>query len=433
MTPSAQSAQPHTAPSPDQSWEDRYDILLAAARTLHENGEETSRTLAAFRRLADRLGIRASLVPTWGELFVHVDGDRLRATAATPANVNMNRVVTTQRAVEAIGAGRLDGGGARAALADAARAPQATLPVFVLACAGGAGALALINGASHPRVVGIVALCAAAGALLRRGLARLSANSFLQIFAAALLAGLVGAVGVRVGISSDLRLVGLGPLLVLVPGPAILNGVFDLAVFRLPLGAARLWFGLLTILAITTGEVLGLALGGTTLPASVQSHALPLWLDVLCAGVAAGSYGIFFAMPPRMLVYPVLMGMLAHATRWWALSTPGMSNAAGAGVACLVVGVILVPIARRLRLPFAAVGFASVVSMIPGIYLFRMGGGLARIQAHPGATSLSLVGGVLFDGTTALVTVVTMALGLLLPKLAYDHLGGEGVIVGGGA
>jgi len=101
-----------------------------------------------------------------------------------------------------------------------------------------------------------------------------------------------------------------------------------------------------------------------------------------------------------------------------------MSNAVGAGAACLVVGVLLVPVCRRLRLPFAAVGFALVVSMIPGIYLFRMGGGLAQIQAPPGVASPTLVGGVLFDGTTALVTVVAMALGLLLPKLAYDRLGG---------
>ena len=406
-----------------QSREDRYDILLAAARVLHENGEETSRNLAAFGRLADRLGVRASLFLTWGALFMQVDGDRLRATAATPSNVNMNRVVSTQHAIEAICKGRLDGAGARAALADAARAPQANLGVFVLACAAGAGALSLINGASHLRVVGIVALCAAAGALLRRGLARLSANSFLQIFAASLLAGLVGAVAVRLQLSSTLRLVALGPLLVLVPGPTILNGVFDLAVFRLPLGAARLALGLLTILAISAGVVLGLTLGGTTLPAFPPSREIPLWLDTLCAGVAAASYGIFFAMPPRMLVYPVLMGMLAHATRWWVLSTPGMSNAAGAGAACLVVGVLLVPITRRLRLPFAAIGFASVVSMVPGIFLFRMGGGLMQMQEGTGAASAALVGGVLSDGATALTTVTAMSLGLLLPKLAYDHLG----------
>jgi len=57
-----------------------------------------------------------------------------------------------------------------------------------------------------------------AGALLRRGLAVLSANSFLQIFAASLLAGLVGAVAVRLQLSSTLRLAALGLLLVLVPG-----------------------------------------------------------------------------------------------------------------------------------------------------------------------------------------------------------------------
>ena len=62
---------------------------------------------------------------------------------------------------------------------------------------------------------------------LRRGLARYSANVFLQPFCAALLAGMVGALAVRYQLSSSLRLVAVCPCMVLVPGPHFLNGAID--------------------------------------------------------------------------------------------------------------------------------------------------------------------------------------------------------------
>jgi uncharacterized membrane protein YjjB (DUF3815 family) len=123
-----------------------------------------------------------------------------------------------------------------------------------------------------------------------------------------------------------------------------------------------------------------------------------------------------------MLVYPVVMGMGAHAVRYWAMSHFELSNAAASGLACLFVGIVLVPIARRLRLPFAAVGFASVVSMIPGIFLFRLGGGLLEITKSIGHSFQPALSGVVADGATAFLTVVTMCLGLVLPKSLYDYL-----------
>ncbi len=408
------------------SQEDRFDILLAAARNLHANGEETSGTLEAAKQLCDRLGLRATLIPAWGELFLQVDGDRVRVAEAAATDINMNRVAATLRAVEAICAGRLDGAGAMAALDAAGRAPASGLPLFAFACMAGAGALTLINGGSHFAVVAVVMFSAGMGALLRRGLAGLSAGSFLQMFAATLLAGGVGALALREHLSSPLRLVALGPLLVLIPGPVLMNGVFDIAAYRLPLGGARLGFGLLTILILSAGVLTGLALGGATMSAGLPTHQLPLWGDVLCAGITSASYAIFFSMPLRMLAYPVGMGMLAHAVRWEVISGLGMSNAAGAGAACLLVGVVLVPVAKRLRLPFAAVGFASVVSMVPGSFLIRMAGGLVQIQKASAGAPTSLIGGTLADGITALATMLAMALGLLLPMRVYRYFWSKG-------
>ena len=69
--------------------------------------------------------------------------------------------------------------------------------------------------------------------------------------------------------------------------------------------------------------------------------------------VVAG-FGTFFSMPWRLLPFPMAVGMLAHAARWAMISRAGAQVAAGALVASILVGIIVTPVADRLRLPFAA-------------------------------------------------------------------------------
>src|SRR5262249_59172682 len=82
------------------------------------------------------------------------------------------------------------------------------------AVAGGpaAVALAVIFGVEHYPAAAIIFVSAAAGAVLRRGLAQWSTNVFIQPFFAALLAGIIGALAVRYDLMSTLRLVGGFPL-----------------------------------------------------------------------------------------------------------------------------------------------------------------------------------------------------------------------------
>jgi len=205
---------------------------------------------------------------------------------------------------------------------------------------------------------------------------------------------------------------------ILIPGAHVLNGLADLVNGRLHLGANRLIHASLIIAAITTGLLFGLVLCDASLPLSQAVRAVPLWQHMLAGGIAVAAFGVLFSMPLKLLPLPILVGAFAQALRWVVLAADFRVGAA-ALIASLAIGLILIPIARRQQLPFAAIGFIAVVAMIPGSYLFTMAAGLLQIAIGSDPT-LELIGATLASGTTALLIILAISLGLVIPKLALD-------------
>ncbi|MFD9324747.1 threonine/serine exporter family protein [Streptomyces sp. NPDC060065] len=246
------------------------DLVLDVARILHANGERSERTCATADELARLWGLDVRIALSWdGVLAYDTREPAMRQTAwmpARPVRVNMARVTAVMQACELTLAGRLGTRELAAAVADADRRSAAGTGRFVVACASGAVALAVIFGAHRWQALMLIAASAALAGFVRRRLGRHAVGLFGQDFAAALIAGVIGACAVRWEVSSSLRLVALCPCMILVPGPHILNGCLDLLSRRITLGVARLGFALVTLGCIAAGVLAGLAAGGSSLP-----------------------------------------------------------------------------------------------------------------------------------------------------------------------
>jgi uncharacterized membrane protein YjjB (DUF3815 family) len=153
----------------------------------------------------------------------------------------------------------------------------------------------------------------------------------------------------------------------------------DLARTRIALGIVRLAYAAVIVLLICAGGLFGFTAVGGDLAITESSPPVPLVIDAIAAGCAMASFGTFFSMPWRLLAFPIAVGMLAHAARRALISTAKGSAPAGALVACLLVSVVVTPVADRLHLPFAAVACSAVLSLMPGFFLFNAATGLVEL------------------------------------------------------
>ena len=395
-------------------------LLAQSAVLLLANGQTTEGTRLAVERLSKALERPTRVRARWGELTLY-NSDTATLVEVEPVGIDISRVAAVEAVVDAVCAGVLGPAAALKRLEAIGQAPAVSLARLALMAAAGAAALSVIFGADDVSTVILVSAVAGLGACLRRAATRISGNPLLQPVVASLLAGSAAGLAIRAGLPVAHRLLAVCPCMVLVPGPHFLNGMIDLVRARIPLGAARLTLASLIVLVICIGLLGGLALAHTSFPEAGTVRPVPLTIDVLAAGVAVAAYASFFNMPWRMVGVPIATGMAAHALHWELLQS-GTGSPMGAFGATLVVGTVMALVSHRLRLPFGAAAFASVVSLIPGIYMFHAASSFVTVARLGPEAGRDLVFSVAADLSTAGLTLLAMAAGLILPKLCADTL-----------
>ena len=395
-------------------------LIAQAAGLLFSNGQTTEGTRVAVERLGNALERPCRLTARWGELTVWTDDGSFGShQAAEPLAVDISRVAATERLVDDICGNRVSATEALSLLRAIGGMPPVSIVRFAIMAAAGAAALGIVFGAVDALTIGIIAASAGAGACARRTISHLSRNPFAQPLFAALLAGGIGSAAMALALPVAHRLVAVCPCMVLVPGPHFLNGMIDLARARIPLGASRIAFASLVALTISAGLLIALSATTTGLPRDESALPVPLAYDVCAAGVAVAAYGTFFNMPWKMVPVPICIGMIAHALRWELLHM-GASVQLGAFVACLLVGTVATPVAHRLRLPFGALAFASVVSLIPGVLMFQTASEVIDLIDQGARASQATLTAVLSNGATAALVLLAMGTGLIIPKMCLD-------------
>jgi uncharacterized membrane protein YjjP (DUF1212 family) len=367
--------------------------------------------------------VTVRVLPYWGEIIVELDGAPLsQIVPAKPLGVDMGRVLAVTTVIDQIRHGTLSAESAQSALESAGRLPPVSTPRFTLFAAIGAASLGIIFGAPDAISLLLIAASAAIGALVRRWLSGFSNNPLIQPLCAAFTAGIVAAAASRLQLSDAIALVGFCPCMVLIPGPHILNGAIDLARTRIALGIARLAYAGVIVLLICAGGLFGFTAIGANLEIAGPSPPVPLVIDVIAAGCAVASFGTFFSMPWRLLAFPIVAGMLAHAARWVLISVAGTNAATGALVACMLVSVLATPIADRLHLPFAALAFSAVVSLMPGFFLFNAATGFVELVSIGPSAPAALLTSIAANGTMAFLIFMAMAFGLILPRMLFERI-----------
>ncbi len=274
----------------------------------------------------------------------------------------------------------------RIAAVDAIK-PRYPLWAVVLGNGLMAAGISVVFGTTWPSVAADFALGLIVGVLLIRS-ARLPGLAgllpFFFGFASAFI--LFGASHLLGGTVQFPLYAAIAPIVVLVPGATITNGVLELAAGDVVSGGGRMVSGFITWLMLVCGIVLGATAAGTSVAemTAVSGSLDPAlgWVGVLVMGVGVG---LQLSAPPRLMAMVVLVLIATYAII--VIASPMTGGIVASGIAAAVLLPVLRGIeARRSNLPVIVTFRPCFWLLVPGS--LGLGGLIKIASGQAGAVSV---------------------------------------------
>jgi uncharacterized membrane protein YjjP (DUF1212 family) len=393
------------------------NLLLQAGRLLLEYNESTAqihRTLTATAKALTgetchvAVAYRGLTVSLPGQLPVHDSIPELRYNMAVQAWVH--------EMLEQVRLGKLGASTALASLRSVERdTPRYSRWLVALLLGAAAAALAGLLGADAGAAA-VVGPATALGLLARQELGKRHYSLLLLPFIAALIGALFGGIAIRLGWTQTPALVLVVPALMIVPGPHLINGLFDLIDNYVPMSLSR--FGLAggILFASALGIVVGVELTLNT--PYFPDHGefglrLNLLSDMFLAGIVTCGFAMFYNTPWQQLWMVALGGMAGHGLRFLAFRA-GFWLETATFLGGLTVGGLTAWMGRSRKTPIAVMAFAGAVTMIPGLSLYRALGGALQLARYFDGADSELVAATLGNAFQGCLVVIGLGLGVIL-------------------
>jgi uncharacterized membrane protein YjjP (DUF1212 family) len=403
---------------------DEIRFLNRAARLLLEYNMRTELIRRKLHQVGEALKVPVQVAVGYRSVTIYTpDGNHTHAQAPEfRINIAVSSVVN--RVVDDICEGRMKLPEAIATL-DSVEKTAERHNRWLLALIFGlaAGALAWLQSADWGGMAAI-SVASALGLLARQELAKRHFILFALPFTAAFIGSVVGGLAILMGWTRTPGICLIVPALMLVPGPHLINGLYDMIENNMQTGIPRLGLACSILVAAAMGIFLGgwLTLGMTTVP-PWKSGAVPisLWLDIALAGVASCGFGAFYNAPWKVLWTSIACGMVGHGIRYLCLQA-GMPLEVSTLFACLAIGMMAAKMVDTLNVPFAAIAFAGAVPMMPGVLMFQGIGGAMQIAFAGPTAPVEMMASTLASIFKSGFVVGSMGMGLLIGARIGDML-----------
>jgi uncharacterized membrane protein YjjB (DUF3815 family) len=394
-------------------------LLRLAARMLLEYNVRSSILKGRIDQLAAHLGINSQTVVAYRTVAIQLADGRVWLLQTPEYRLNVAVASAALRLIELVCTDRVDPPQALEQMQSLQHAgPCHKTWALALIWGAAASALACILHADLGAVI-VTGLASALGLLARRALAGHHWPLFSLPFVAAAVGGAIGGLAIRLGLTQTPGLCLMVPGLMLVPGPHLINGLYDLYENHIQTGLCRLVLAAGILLSAAAGVCVGawLVMGLRNItPATSDAVQLTLLLDMALAGIAACGFGAFYNSPWRVLWISVVCGMAGHGIRFLCLAE-GWHLPVSTLMACLVIGLFASVAVRRRHLPFSSVAFAGAVPMMPGALIYRAIAGAVQLSRAGTSAEPALATATLAFLLQATLVVAAMAAGLLVGAL----------------